>query len=700
VSTRPRVCLVLSSLSLLAAAGSRQSVAAEPAPAVDIADLPPLPAAEEVDSTRSMVLAASEVDEDVVVGAAKREQSLGNVASAVTVITADRIRRFGYRTVGEAVAAVAGAYLVDNRLSYSIGIRGMQVPGDFNTRLLVLVDGATVNETWGAYAGLGFDAIVGIDEIARIEVIRGPVSSVYGTNAFFGIINIVTRGAAETSRVWGRAGVHSIQGAISSAGFAAGGVDRQLRGAVQVMSRFGEDGLVLPDGGMVHGGGADGSRSFTGGVVGVWGGTFAQLRAVHFNRESPFAPYDVSPNAAPYDQVDELLFAEGGHTRQLNDRITVAARGYTSAYEFRDLSPPADPADPAGGLRTSGTARIVGGELRGRTELVGPDRLGLTTGVEASSNRTRSTAFNEATPGDRIDEPRNFALVGGYAELDGQPTSWLGFTGGVRFDHHSELDDRVSPRAAVFLAKPERYGLKLLYAQGFRNPSAFEAYFQDGSDFIADPDALDPERIQSFEVVAWAKPRPGLSTRVSGFAWDARDIIESRPSPMDMDLLQFQNVTRYVSRGVEAELSYRDAQGWYAFAGGALALVGTEDDSGELVFGTVPNAPKLTAGAGVSTPRLLGKTHVSLEGLFIGPRPTRAGETGPSPEAPSWLGLNLTLFTPNVRGFDVTASVRNLLGRRDLIPTPGDYDRTMPSRTVARVPGEGREIYVKLGYSY
>src|SRR6478735_292352 len=110
---------------------------------VDPADLPPLPPATDDLSSSATVLAASAAEEDVVVGAAKREQSLGNVASAVTVISADRIRRFGYRTVGEAVAGVAGAYLVDNRLNASLGIRGLQIPGDFNTRILILIDGAT-----------------------------------------------------------------------------------------------------------------------------------------------------------------------------------------------------------------------------------------------------------------------------------------------------------------------------------------------------------------------------------------------------------------------------------------------------------------------------------------------------------------------------------------------------------------------------
>src|SRR5688572_23485516 len=106
------------------------------AQAVDVDDLPPLPPATEEVSTAAAVAAAVAAEEDVVVGAAKREQSLGNVASAVTVVTGDRLRRFGYRTVGEAISAVAGVYVADNRISYSVGIRGMQIPGDFNTRIL------------------------------------------------------------------------------------------------------------------------------------------------------------------------------------------------------------------------------------------------------------------------------------------------------------------------------------------------------------------------------------------------------------------------------------------------------------------------------------------------------------------------------------------------------------------------------------
>ena len=667
-------------------------------PVVDADDLPPLPAAvDDIDPSTVSRFAASEASEDVVVGAAKREQSLGNVASAVTVISADRIRRFGYRTIGEAVAAVAGTYLVDNRLNYAIGIRGLQIPGDFNTRVLVLVDGASINEVWGAFAGVGFDAIVSIDEVSRIEVIRGPVSSVYGTNAFFGIINIVTRGAADSPRAWGRTGVHSIQGTVSAAGFAVGGIDKQLRGAVSFMDRFGESPLSLEGGDAQPD--ADGSRAFTAGIVGSYNGTFGQLRTSRFNRQSPFGPYDVFTGlgSTPYDQVNRHLLVEGGHTRAITKHFTLGGRAYTNLYKFSDKAPAADPVLEAA-LESTGRSQTFGGELRGRYQLV--ETVGVTAGTELSHNRTRSTAFESISPDTLIaNTPKKFTLAGLYTELDGQPLPWLGFTGGLRADIHSQLQDNLSPRAALFLSKPEHYGAKLLYAEGFRNPSGFEAFFEDGSDFKADPASLEAETIRSFEAVAWAKSS-GLSTRVSAFYWDARDIIEAREAPDDPGIQQHQNTTRYVSRGVEVEASYRNSQGWYGFAGGAIAQVGT-DTMGELVFGEVVNAPLVTAGAGVSTPRIANLAHVSLEGTVIGPRATRPAVDGtPSPDAPTWVGLNVTVYAPGIRGFDVTAGVRNLRGTRDQLPAPPDYDRSDPATVIPRVPGEGREIYVKVGYSY
>ncbi|HUJ59882.1 MAG TPA: TonB-dependent receptor [Kofleriaceae bacterium] len=687
--------------ALALAALARAASADPPAAAVDVADLPPLPAGGEAPSSSATVLAAAQASEDIVVGAAKREQSLGNVASAVTVISGDRIRRFGYRTVGEALAAVAGVYLVDNRESYTIGIRGLNIPGDFNTRILVLVDGASINEAWGSFAGLGYDNFISIDDIARIELIRGPVSSVYGANAFFGIVNIVTRGASETPRAWARTSINSVNGSITSAGFATGGVHRGLRGTIQIMDRFGDTTSVPAVGNQLTG---DGSHQFAGSLVGNWGGSFAQIRAVNYRREDPFAPFNADPTAGdPFQQYDKQILIEGGHTRELSDRFTIAGRAYANLYEYTDhiIQEGAVPFDDLGDAQT------YGAELRGRYELVRPQRLGLTAGAEVNYNETNSHSYQEDNTIDTV-VPKNFDIEGIYSEVDAQPTPWLGFTGGVRYDRNSVVDTHVSPRAALFLAKPESYGLKLLYAQGFRNPSAYEKFFYDNSSFIM-PTTLNAETITSYEAILWAKPIPGLSTRVSAFSWDARDIVtaETVQNPMDptSEIQQFQNAGRLVSEGIEAEGSYRDSSGWYGFAGGGYSHVGAADSTASttVVYGGVLDAPAVTWAGGLSTPKLGGLAHVSTELVYIGPRAPRPDADGnPLPNAPAWLGWNATIYAPDVRGFDVTLGVRNILGTRDMVPTPPDYDRTniTPNVVVPFVPGEGREVYVKVGYRY
>ena len=310
--------------------------------------------------------------------------------------------------------------------------------------------------------------------------------------------------------------------------------------------------------------------------------------------------------------------------------------------------------------------------------------------------------------------PLDFRLTGIYTEIDSAPTDWLGATVGLRFDDNSKVDRRLSPRAALFLAKRERYGLKLLYAEGFRNPSAFEGAFRDDTSFV-EPGAgglmggrgkLGAEKIRSFEAVAWAKPVAGLSTRLSGFYWDARDVIVQKPVTRiddNQSLLQFQNVGRFVTQGVEAEASYRTATGWYGFAGAAYARVGSSEEPGMAVaYGDVVDAAPIMAALGASTPRLWDYAHLSTELNLIGVRPTRAAVDGSdSPDSPTWFGVNLVLYAPNIRGFDATLGVRNLIGKRDQLPAPGDYDRSNPADVVIpRIPGEGRELYLRVGYAY
>src|SRR5687768_8042342 len=203
-------------------------------PAIPVRDLPPFPEVEvDVDTVSEVgVYGATLADEETVVGASKREQSLGTVASAVTVLTSDQLRRFGYRTLAEALRSVSGVYVTDDRMIERIGVRGVQLLGDANTRILILIDSTPLNEPWSQYVDGSTALPVSLDDVARIEVIRGPVSSIYGPNAFVGIINIVTIEADKAPKAYGRTSMDTYGTFGGNAAFNTGDINRQIRGSV------------------------------------------------------------------------------------------------------------------------------------------------------------------------------------------------------------------------------------------------------------------------------------------------------------------------------------------------------------------------------------------------------------------------------------------------------------------------------------
>jgi iron complex outermembrane receptor protein len=372
--------------------------------------------------------------------------------------------------------------------------------------------------------------------------------------------------------------------------------------------------------------------------------------------------------------------------------VTATARGYVNRYRFRDFLVLED---GSGTFADIGDAFWYGAEARARIGLTDDDAFGVTVGGEVTIIDTSSESYYQGDEenGTQVETPLD--TQGLYAEVDGQPLPWFAFTGGVRVDRNSLLEERVSPRAALFASKKDAYGVKLLYSEGFRNPSAFEGFFDDGTDFAANPD-IGAEVIRSYEVVVWGRPIRGLTVRASGFVWDATGLVEQEEIDLDPDpgveelRLQFQNARDLKSAGVELEGSYRSSAGWLAFGGGAYTEV--EDGDGA----EVPGAPELSAVLGVSSPLLADKVHVSGEADFMGPRPTR-DDSGMT-EAAAFLGVSLAAYAPDIKGFDVTLGVRNLLGTREDVPAPEDFDRE--SGSVFILPGEGREVYARLGYRY
>lgn len=128
--------------------------------------------------------------------ASKRAQPLFDTPAAVSVLLGEDIRRSGYSSVAEALRTIPGVHVANsNTYSWSVGIRGFN--GVTSTKLLVLVDGRNVYSAF--YGGVDWaEAEMPLEDLDRVEVVRGPGSSLWGANAMNGIINVVSKDARDT----------------------------------------------------------------------------------------------------------------------------------------------------------------------------------------------------------------------------------------------------------------------------------------------------------------------------------------------------------------------------------------------------------------------------------------------------------------------------------------------------------------------
>src|SRR5579862_1145842 len=145
------------------------------------------------ESSNPAALSLEELLDTKVYSASKYEQKVAEAPSSIVVITAEDIRKYGYRTLMDVLATLPGFYVQGHGSYTSLGVRGFSPPGDANSRILLLVNGHALNGNIDDSAPLDYTFPIDMDLIDRIEIVRGPSSSLYGADAFFAVVNVITR---------------------------------------------------------------------------------------------------------------------------------------------------------------------------------------------------------------------------------------------------------------------------------------------------------------------------------------------------------------------------------------------------------------------------------------------------------------------------------------------------------------------------
>ena len=133
-----------------------------------------------------------------VFAASRHEETVSQAPASVTVITRDDIQKYGYRTLAQALASVPGLLSHERPRLQFVGVRGLGLPSDYNVRLLFLLNGLPLNDKYFGQFVIELTPDM-LDAVDRIEVVKGPSSALYGSDALFAIVNIITRSGKDVN---------------------------------------------------------------------------------------------------------------------------------------------------------------------------------------------------------------------------------------------------------------------------------------------------------------------------------------------------------------------------------------------------------------------------------------------------------------------------------------------------------------------
>lgn len=499
------------------------------------------------------------------VSAASREsERIEDAPASVTVIDRQELAAFGYPTILEALRGVRGFAVNYDSIYGNAAVRGLGQANDYNNRLLVLSDGAVLNENILYQPFIHYDGRVDLGDIERIEIVRGPASVLYGTGAVSGVVNLVMRGrdAPEGAHV-------QASGYDDGTARVRGGVTYRLdpdTGAWLSFAAARSDGrdaeLVFDDGSgtetaqTAHD--VDRFHAWTATGKAWWKNTSAQVFYTWRRLTVPTGSFGAVFDDPRNYSDDRRFLTEVKHEADLGGQTRLQVRAYLNwAYYHQDAQFDAtEEGQPIFIQNYQETYRSWWGGAEARLAFALGKRAKLTLGVDATTHTKVAMATGQYeqdgswTPILDVDAP--YQVLAGSALLDWTLSRRAHLQVGARFDYWN-LDGNqhaapggenvvtsfpaVSPRVALIVKPNQRDVVKVMGGTAFRAPSAFEYYYADnGSTQVASSvcgETLDPENVYSLEVEASRRLRRDWVALAAAHVTYAREIIESVSVPME-----------------------------------------------------------------------------------------------------------------------------------------------------------------------
>ncbi len=657
--------------------------------------------------------------EDFFFTATRTKKKIGETPAIVSVITAEEIKNMGARDLADVLRAVPGlGIMISQGYSRSeIEVRGV---GTRNSeKVLVLIDGHKMNNPF--YGGATtFTTNMPVDNIKKMEIVRGPCSAIYGANAFMAVINIITKKAEDIDGVQITGAGGSFDTYRGNLLFGGQSDDRlKISGSVDYFNTDGanleveEDSLyVMP---------LQPGISMAPGRTDKWIKRYGLDLNLSYEDVYLKGNYTDIEHGALIGVRNALsddthmkfrqFFTELGIEHSFSKKSDISAKIYYDQFEFDsffELFPDGykfKTFEFPDGLLTEVEAKdmTIGFNLQWDYELFERNRLTLgyvNEYIEQFDVKTHAN-FDTDTPGvylpgqsrpDFVDVSdtnlfnkkvirKIWAL---YAQDDWGITDYLDLVLGVRYDNYSDFGEALSPRIGVTLQPVEDLDVKLLYGRAFRAPNFEELYNQHNVAVVGNSD-LKPETLDTYEAGLGYQFSENYWAGINYFHLHIEDLIVLGPTVSGTVARRYENVDNVDIDGVgfEFKAQYsKDNYGYFNF---------TLQDARDAETGdSLPDVPEIRGNLGVNyalTRHFNLNTHV----YYSGKKPR--AETDTRGDLPAYMLVDVTLIAKEFwNTMEIKGSIYNLFDKKYVdpaLPTLPDDD-----------PQPGRSYMLEISYKF